>query len=140
MEVEMAEKTMEVQKEEVNTPEGAERTRECQCFVPRADIYEVDDQLVIVMDVPGADENSIDIMLEKNILNVTANIEPAAPEGYGLAYAEYEIGDYQRSFKLSEDIDRDKIEAAIRDGVLRLYLPKSKESRTRKIGVKLAEA
>ena len=136
----MAEKTMEVQKEEVTTPDGAERTRECQCFVPRADIYEVDDQLVIVMDVPGANESSIDIVLEKNILTVNTYLEPVAPEGYGLAYAEYEVGDYQRSFKLSDDIDREKIEATIRDGVLRLYLPKSKESRTRKIGVKVAEA
>jgi HSP20 family molecular chaperone IbpA len=108
--------------------------------VPRADIYEVEDQLVIVMDVPGADENSIDIVLEKNILTVNTYIEPGDPEGYGLAYAEYEVGDYQRSFKLSDDIDREKIEAAIRDGVLRLYLPKSKESRTRKIGVKAADA
>jgi len=136
----MAEKTMEVQKEEVTTPDGAERTRECQCFVPRADIYEVEDQLVIVMDVPGADESSIDIVLEKNILTVNTYLEPVGPEGYGLAYAEYEVGDYQRSFKLSDDIDREKIDATIRDGVLRLYLPKSKEARTRKIGVKVAEA
>ena len=135
----MAEKTMEIEKEEVTTPDGAERTRECQCFVPRADIYEVEDQLVIVMDVPGASENSIDIVLEKNVLTVNTYIEPTAPEGYGLAYAEYEVGDYQRSFKLSEDIDREKIEATIRDGVLRLFLPKSKEARTRKIGVKVAE-
>jgi len=139
MEVAMTEKTMEVQKEAVNTPEGAERTRECQCFVPRADIYEVEDQLVIVMDVPGADESSIDIVLEKNVLTVSTYTEPVEPEGYGLAYAEYEVGDYQRSFKLSDDIDREKIEATIRDGVLRLYLPKSTESRTRKIGVKAVD-
>jgi HSP20 family protein len=140
MEVEMTEKTMEVQKEEVTTPEGTERTRDCQCFVPRADIYEVEDQLVVVMDVPGASENSIDIVLEKNVLTVNTYIEPVEPEGYGLAYAEYEVGDYQRSFKLSDDIDREKIEATIHDGVLRLFLPKSKEARTRKIGVKVAEA
>jgi HSP20 family protein len=139
MEVEMADKSLEVQKEEVTTPEGTERTRECNCFVPRADIYEVDDNLVIVMDVPGADENSIDITLEKNVLTINTYVEPVEPEGYGLAYAEYEVGDYQRSFKLSEDLDREKIEATIRDGVLRLYLPKATEARTRKIGVKVAQ-
>jgi HSP20 family molecular chaperone IbpA len=139
MEVEMAEKTMEVQKEEVTTPEGTELTRDCRCFVPRADIYEIEDQLVIAMEVPGADEDSIDIVLEKNILTINALVEPVLPEGYGLAYAEYEVGDYQRSFKLSDDIDRDRIEATIREGVLRLYLPKSTEARKRKIGVKVAE-
>lgn len=136
----MADKSIEVQKEEVTTPEGAERTRDCRCFVPRSDIYELDDQLVIVMDVPGANENSIDIVVEKSVLTINANIEPIEPEGYGLAYAEYEVGDFQRSFKLSNDIDREKIEAAVRDGVLRLYLPKSGEARTRKIDVKVAEA
>jgi len=135
----MADKALEVQKEEVTTPEGTERTRECNCFVPRADIYEVDEQMVIVMDVPGADENSIDIVLEKNVLTINAYVETVQPEGYGLTYAEYEIGDYQRSFKLSEDIDREKIEATIRDGVLRLYLPKAAVAKARRIGVKVAE-
>jgi len=135
----MADKALEVQKEEVTTPEGTERTRECNCFVPRADIYEVDEQMVIVMDVPGADENSIDIVLEKNVLTINAYVETVQPEGYGLTYAEYEIGDYQRSFKLSEDINREKIEATIRDGVLRLYLPKAAVAKARRIGVKVAE-
>lgn len=132
----MTDKTLEVQKEELATPEGAERTRECRCFIPRADIYEVEDQLVIVMDVPGAGEKSVDITLERDVLTVNAYVDPALPEGYGLAYAEYESGDYQRSFKVSEEIDREKINATIKDGVLRLYLPKSTESFIRKIDVK----
>ena len=132
----MTDKTMEVQKEEVTTPEGTERTRECPCFAPRADIYEQGDHLVIVMDVPGADEHSIDITLEQDVLTVSAYVEPVVPEGYGLAYAEYEVGDYQRSFKISDSIDREKIEATIKEGVLRLYLPKSTAARTRKIDVK----
>jgi len=132
----MADKTLEIQKEEVTTPEGAERTRECRCFAPRADIYEMNDQLVIVMDVPGADENSLDVTLEKDVLTVTAYVDAVAPEGYGLAYAEYEVGDYQRSFKLSDEIDREKISATIKDGVLRLYLPKAAAVLARKIDVK----
>ncbi|MEW5868121.1 MAG: Hsp20/alpha crystallin family protein [Chloroflexota bacterium] len=128
--------TMEVQKEEVTTPEGTERTRECACFVPRADVYEVDDQIVIVADVPGANENSVDITLEKNILTINAYVEVDEKPGYALTYAEYEVGDYQRSFKLSDEIDSERIEATIREGVLRVYLPKSTEARTRKINVK----
>jgi HSP20 family molecular chaperone IbpA len=132
----MIDKSLEVQKQEIEATEDAERTRECMCFTPRADIYEVDDQLVIVMDVPGADEKAVDITLEKNVLTVNAYIEPVEVEGFGLAFAEYEVGDYQRSFKLSEDIDREKIQATIRDGLLRLYLPKATQAIVRKIDVK----
>jgi len=131
-------KTLEVQKEEVATLEGTERVRASRCFVPRADVYEIDDQIIIVADVPGVDEKSIDIVLEKDVLTINAYVDPVEFEGYALTYAEYEEGDYQRSFKLSNEIDREKIEAKIKDGVLRLFLPKSTAARTRKINVKAA--
>jgi HSP20 family protein len=129
-------KTMEVVKEELTAAEDSERTRECRCFVPRADIYEADDHLVIVADVPGVDENSVEITLEKNVLTINAYIEPVEMEGFALAFAEYEMGDYQRSFRLSDEIDREKIQATIKDGVLRLYLPKAAAAQARKISVK----
>jgi HSP20 family molecular chaperone IbpA len=131
-------KALEIQKEEINTLDDAERTRECRCFVPRADIYEVDDQIVIVADVPGADKNSIDITLEKNILTLNAYVEPGMLDGLSLTRSEYEVGDYQRSFKISDQIDREKIEASVKDGVLRLYLPKAPEAKARTISVKAA--
>lgn len=130
------EKALEVEKEEVATPEGAERTRECQCFVPRSDIYELDDQIIIVADVPGVSEKSVEITLEKDILTINAYVEPVEWEGYSLSYAEYGIGDYQRSFRLPDQIDRDNIEAVLKDGVLRLFLPKAPQAKTRKIEVK----
>lgn len=126
----------EIEKQELISQEDTERTRDCQCFVPRADIYEVEDQIVVVTDVPGADETSLEINLEKNILTINAYVDPVEPEGYSRTWAEYETGDYQRSFRISDEIDREKIQATIKDGVLRLYLPKSKEARTRKISVK----
>jgi HSP20 family protein len=129
-------KTMEVVKEELTAAEDSERTRECRCFVPRADIYEADDHLVIVADVPGVDENSVEITLEKNVLTINAYIEPVEMEGFALAFAEYEVGDYQRSFRLSDEIDREKIQATIKDGVLRLYLPKAAAAQARKISIK----
>ena len=128
--------TMDVEKQEVTTTEDTERTRDSRCFVPRADIYEVNDQIVIVADVPGVDEKGIDITLEKNVLTINAFVDPVLPEGMALNFAEYEIGDYSRSFKLSDEIDRENIQATVKDGVLRLYLPKSTGSRTRKINVK----
>ena len=133
----MSEKSIEVKnKEEMVPEEGTERTRECRCFVPRADIYENGDQIVIVADMPGVDEKDIDISLEKNILTINGNVQPSYPEGFSLTYAEYGIGDYQRRFALSNEIDSEKIKATVKNGVLRLYLPKAGAAKTRKITVK----
>jgi HSP20 family molecular chaperone IbpA len=126
----------ELEKKEVEVVEGTERTRPGKAYVPRADIYETDDALVIVADMPGIDETSIDIMLEKNVLSLRGNVNFDVPENYSLAYCEYEVGDFERSFTLSDEIDRENIEAAISDGVLRVTLPKSGPAKTRKISVK----
>jgi len=125
----------DAQKQELDETE-AERTRDNKAFVPRADIYEDGDNIVIVVDVPGVDESSIEIGLEKGVLTIDGYVEPRAPEGYTLAYAEYETGDYHRSFKLSNQIDLDNIEATVKDGVLHLLLPKVGPAKTKKIAVK----
>jgi len=127
---------MEIQKQEEAPADEMERTRSRRSFVPRADIYETDKEIILLADVPGANENTVDITLEKNILTINAFIEPTIPSGFDVAYAEYEEGDYQRSFRLSDEIDRDKIDAIVSEGVLRLRLPKSQEARIKKISVK----
>ena len=126
----------ELEKKEVEVFEGTERTRPGKAYVPRADIYERDDALVIVADMPGVDETSIDIMLEKNVLSLRGSVSFDTPENYSLAYCEYEVGDFERSFTLSDEIDRDNIEASISNGVLRVTLPKAGPAKTRKISVK----
>jgi HSP20 family molecular chaperone IbpA len=131
-------KAMEVEKQEMVPAEDTERTRETCCFVPRADIYETEDKIVVVTDMPGVSAESLDITLEKNVLTINGYVEPEVPEGYSLAWAEYRIGDYQRSFRLSDEIDREQIEATIKNGVLILDLPKSAAAKTRKISVKTA--
>jgi HSP20 family molecular chaperone IbpA len=138
----MSTKTKEIQKQdvekqEVEVSEGTERTRPGKAFVPRADIYETDGSLVIVTDMPGVDKNTVDITLEKNILTLKGLVEFTAPNNYSLAFAEYEVGDYERSFTLSSEIDRDNIEASIKDGVLKITLPKVAQS-TKKVEVKAA--
>ena len=129
---------MEVQKQEETPADEMERTRSRRSFVPRADIYETESEIIVIADVPGASEKTVDITLEKNVLSITAYVEPAIPNGLDIAYAEYEEGDYQRSFRLSDEIDRDKIEATVSEGVLRLVLPKAKEAMTKKIAVTAA--
>jgi len=129
-------KAMEVRKEEM-LPEQSERTRETRCFIPRSDVYETADEIVVVMDIPGAEQDQIDVSLEKNSRTVNAYCDPQGPDGYSLAFAEYEVGDYERSFRLSDQIDRGKIQAEYKNGVLRLILPKAAEAKKRKSEVKV---
>jgi HSP20 family molecular chaperone IbpA len=127
-----------VEKQEVQTRNGSERTRARKAYVPRVDIYETNDEIVVLADMPGVDENAVDITLEKNVLSINGYVEPEQPDNYSLAYAEYEVGDYQRSFTLSDEIDRDNIQAAVKNGVLHLHLPKAGPAKVRKITVKAA--
>jgi HSP20 family molecular chaperone IbpA len=128
--------TMEIHKQEETPADEMERTRSRRSFVPRADIYDTEKEITILADIPGANDKTVNITLEKDVLSITAYVEPAIPSGFDIAYAEYEEGDYQRSFRLSNEIDRDKIEAVVSGGVLHLRLPKVQEAQTKKIKVK----
>lgn len=132
-------KAMEVSKEEMlpDASESGERTRETRCFVPRSDIYETENKISVVMDMPGVQRDNIEISLEKNVLTVTGFVAFEEPEGYSLAFSEYNIGDYERSFRISNKIDQEKIEAEYTNGVLHLSLPKAEEAKKRKIAVKV---
>jgi HSP20 family protein len=135
----MSQESQEIQvqdtEKQVAETEG-ERTRDRPAFVPRADIYETDEAIHLVADMPGVSQESLDITLEKGVLTLNGTVEPETPEGYSLVYAEYRVGDYVRSFSLSDEIDQETIEATLKDGVLRLTLPKITEARTRKIAVR----
>jgi HSP20 family molecular chaperone IbpA len=129
--------TQEVEKEEI-TINGAERTHARKAYVPRADIFETPEAIVVVADMPGIGENSVDITLEKNVLSLTGFVEPVQADNHHLAYAEYEVGDYFRRFSLSGEVDQDNIQATVKNGVLRLHLPKAGPAQARKIAVKAA--
>ena len=130
-------KEMEVSKEELQ-PEVSERTRDCRCFVPKSDIYETEEHIFVVVDMPGVQNDNIEISLEKNVLTVNGLITLDEPSGSSLAFAEYESGDYERSFRLSNQIDQGNIEAKFTRGVLRLSLPKTEAAKKRKIEVRVA--
>jgi len=132
----MAEK--EIQKREASSPVETERTKSMKVFIPRVDIHETKDAIILLADMPGVDEKSVDITLEKNVLTLSGRVQPASYEGYRAAYAEYDSGDYERAFTLSDEIDRDKIEASVKNGVLKLTLPKAEPVKLRKISVKSA--
>ncbi len=105
----MANNKKEVQKQSVSNPVETERTRSRKVYVPKVDIYETVDATVLIADMPGVDENSVDITLEKNILTITGAVKPDVYGGRSMAYAEYDVGDYERAFTISDEIDREKI-------------------------------
>ncbi|MDD2276550.1 MAG: Hsp20/alpha crystallin family protein [Smithellaceae bacterium] len=117
---------------------ATERIRNVKTFVPRVDIYENKDSLFLLADMPGVDENTVDIELEKNVLTITGRVENGHVKDAAMMYSEYEIGDYERVFTLSDRIDRDKIVATVKNGVLRLELPKAEEVKPKKIAIKAA--
>lgn len=125
-----------VAKTESQTPATAERAQEAPVFTPRVDIRETETDVLLVADMPGVDETSVSIDLEGSELTIRGRFVPTAPDGYSLTYQEYGSGDYERSFTLGETIDRSGIRAVVRDGVLRLTLPKAKEAQPKRITVK----
>lgn len=132
----MAEATGKIQKKEAETPEKGERTRERRTYIPHVDIIERKDDIVVIADMPGVDDKSVDITLEKNVLTIYGMVEADIPENHRLFLSEYGIGDYQRIFTLSDEVDRDKIQATVNNGVLRLILPKAESAKRRKISVR----
>jgi HSP20 family protein len=128
----------DTQKQEIVEEDQAERTRETRLFVPRVDIYETKDDIHLIADIPGADQDSIEITLEKNILTIEARVVTEKPVDFSLTYAEYGVGDFKRKFTLSNEIDKDRINAVVKDGVLSLKMPKAGPAKAQKIEVKSA--
>jgi HSP20 family molecular chaperone IbpA len=104
-------------------------------FVPRTRIQETAEAWEIVCEVPGADDQSAEISLEPDRLILNVRVQPTDLPGFQLVHREYREGNYQQIFKLPENIDRQGVEATIRQGVLRLKLPKLPVAQTRKVTV-----
>ena len=84
---------------------------------PRVDIYESGQGLTLVADVPGARADALDISLERRELTIHAGVEENPPDGMSPLYREYQVGDYERRFPLAGDVDADKIDASLNNGV-----------------------
>ena len=104
-------------------------------YRPAVDIIDAPNEMVVLADVPGVDENHLDITLDKNVLTIRGTVEMPSFEGQTAFQTEYGIGDFERTFTLSDDVSRDGIEASVKDGVLQLKLPKTARSARQKINV-----
>ena len=134
----MAQELTRTDKNEVAQDGGREATRSGLRYRPNTDIFESEDDVVVTADMPGVKPGDVDITLERGVLTIRGHVEPKAPEGYRLIHAEYGVGDFERVFNLSEDIDQDRIEANLKHGVLSLELPKAAAAMPKKIEVKAA--
>ena len=112
-----------------------EKTIPGRYYIPYADIYETDDALAVVLEMPGVEKKDLNVALENDVLRVDGQIEFSKYKDMEPVYAEYNIGHYARSFTLSNKVDQEKIGANFEDGVLTLTLPKAKHAQPRKIAI-----
>ena len=124
------------EKKEVTTP--AELTKPGLVFNPAVDISETERELTLLADLPGVKAKNLKVDLKDNVLTLTADETPLEGSGEKDVIREYRTGTYYRQFSLSDTIDQSKIDAVLKDGVLRLTLPKVEAATPRKIAVKVA--
>ena len=124
--------------QQTNGTVPSEATRTEPVFTPPTDIIETTAGVQMILDMPGADPGSLDVTLDNRVMRISARSASSAPDGFALVHAEYRDGSYERSFTVSEPIDTARIEAVLKDGVLRLTLPKAAPSPAAKISVKAA--
>jgi HSP20 family molecular chaperone IbpA len=131
------EKTHEVQTvEHEDETTALEQTRPGPVFVPAVDIFEEDGNITVLADMPGVKPEHLTIDLRENVLTMTGDAEDTEGENEEELIREYNVGRYYRQFTVSDNIDQEKIEANLTDGVLRLVLPKAEASKPRQIEVK----
>jgi HSP20 family molecular chaperone IbpA len=129
--------TQELQVQKKREIENKEETTiPARIFMPATDIYEAEDALTVILEMPGVEKSNVKIHVEDGALNVEGRLELAKYRGLQPLYTEYNIGHYSRSFRLSSKIDQSKIAAEMKDGVLSLKLPKIEEAKPRTIQVK----
>ena len=121
------------QKREVGDEQ--EQTVPTRTYAPIADIFETETALTVSLEMPGVDKGAVDVNVEDGVLTVEGRLDFSRYDGMQPVYTEYNVGNYRRSFSLSNKIDQDKISAEIKDGVLTITLPKAEEAKPRRISV-----
>ena len=96
-------------------------------FLPAMDIVEKEDSILVRCELPGVEEKDLEVTLENNVLSITGAQVSGDWEGFEKLHGEYEVGVYHRAVTFTQDVDADKIDARVKDGVLSIVLPKRKE-------------
>jgi HSP20 family protein len=129
----MAQELQVQQKREVDDKQ--ERTVPFRSFLPATDIFETDKALTVVLEMPGVGKDSVTVDVENDVVKIEGRIDFTKYEGLQPVYTEYNVGNFVRSFRISNEIDRDRIKAEIENGVMKLSLPKAEKAKPRRITV-----
>jgi HSP20 family protein len=120
------------EKQEASRQEG---TRAGRTYVPDVDIYETPESMHVWADMPGVDESTLTVRLDDGVLTIEGQVGLKEYEHLAPVYTEYKVGNYERRFTVSRDIDADKIVARLTNGVLALELPKAERAKPRQIKI-----
>jgi HSP20 family molecular chaperone IbpA len=136
----MAEKTAALSTEKRESLEKAGEkslaTRDETAYIaPPVDIFENEESLIVVVDLPGVDKNGVDIRVEDNILTIKGKANYTQPES--ILHQEFSLQGYYRQFQLSDEVDQSRISAESKNGVLTITLPKAEKSKPKQIKVKV---
>jgi len=135
----MTEANMSPQELQVQEKRELEKKQEstvpARFYLPNTDIFETDQALSLIVEMPGVDKNKVNVSVEDGVLTIEGRLDFSKYEGMQPVYTEYNIGHYRRSFSLSNRVDQGRISAEMKDGVLTLVLPKAEEAKPRRIAV-----
>lgn len=123
-------------KEKSEVSNATEQIKPGLVFTPEVDIFETENGLTVLADMPGVKPEDLDIDLKENVLTLDGDVRNSVEKEETELFSEYRTGKYYRQFNISEIIDQSKIEATMTEGVLRLILPKVEAAKPRKITVK----
>jgi HSP20 family molecular chaperone IbpA len=112
--------------------------QEVPAIVPPVDVFEDADGITLKADLPGVGKESLEVNVEGEQLTIEGRVSLGEGRGLQPVHAEVRVARYRRTFALSRDLDTTKIEAAMRDGVLTLRVPKAEQARPRRIPVAIA--
>ena len=105
-------------------------------YTPKVDICESTEEYLIEAEMPGVDKKNIDVKFEDGLLTILGRVLSDNLEGYKKVYSEYDVGNFERVFEISEDIDVAKIQAVIKSGILKIVLQKKEALRPKRIEVR----
>jgi HSP20 family protein len=112
-----------------------ESTIPARRYLPVTDIFETEQALTVVLEMPGIDKDSVDVRVENDVLSIEGRVDFSKFQGLQPLYIEYNVGNYARSFQLSSKIEQSEITADLKDGVMTLVLPTAEKAKPRRISV-----
>jgi HSP20 family protein len=135
---ERQERRQDARRDERQATARPEQRRPEPTMVPRVDVLEDETGITLLADLPGVPRESLEIHVEGESLTIEGAVTAATPEAMEAAYAEVRVPRYRRSFTLSRELDGGRIEAQLKDGVLRLRIPKQEHAQPRRVSIKVA--